>query len=224
MMKFFDQDGKLKRIELKQKIGPFFARLSRTSGLNASIRPFKGITLNTKHGLRLSKSFFGVSIGFRKTKNFFIQGRWSFLKGLINVNLSKSGISFSSKHRFFGTLNLSNPNRSSVKFLGIQLRGKKAAPIAAIGLFISLIGFGIKLLTVALYLIYLLVIFPFYCASFFVRLVIFIYSLVIFVFIDIPVQFMYQISLFKRKVDSHQKQIKDLMNEEISDNKQDNES
>lgn len=45
-----------------------------------------------------------------------------------------------------------------------------------------------------------------------------------FVFIDIPVQFMYQISLFKRKVDSHQKQIKDLMNEEISDNKQDHES
>ena len=108
--------------------------------------------------------------------------------------------------------------------MGIQLRGKKAAPIAAIGLFISLIGFGIKLLTVALYLIYLLVIFPFYCASFFVRLVIFIYSLVIFVFIDIPVQLMYQISLFKRKIDSHQKQIKDLMNEEISDNKQDNES
>jgi len=75
-----------------------------------------------------------------------------------------------------------------------------------------------------LYLIYLVLTFPFYCASFFGSLVIFTYSLVIFVFIDIPKQFMRQISLFKRKVDRHQKKIKDLMNEEISDNKQDNES
>lgn len=114
-------------------------RLSRTGGLNAAWHPFRGVTLNSKHGLRVSKTFKGLTTGLQGG-NLIVRGRWSISNGLFNTNLSKSGLSFSTKSRF-GTYNWTRPNRSSFKFAGIQIRGKKAAgPAFVFALFAILVG------------------------------------------------------------------------------------
>ena len=56
----------------------------------------------------------------------------------MNVNLSKSGFSLSSKNPL-GTINLINPNRSSGKILGLQFRGSKGLAIAGIGALFSIL-------------------------------------------------------------------------------------
>jgi len=115
----------MKRIELKKKIKKIRLRFSRTGGFNASVHPTNGITLNNQYGLRVSKSFKGLTLGFQG-KNSVFRGRWSFLNGFLNVNLSKkSGISLSTAFKF-GAINWTRPQYSSFRFLGIQIRGKKA--------------------------------------------------------------------------------------------------
>jgi len=131
----------MKRIEgkLQTPDKKFRLRLSRTGGLNAGWHPFRGVTLNSKHGLRVSKTFKGLTTGLQGGK-LILRGRWSTSNGLLNTNLSKSGLSFSTKSRF-GTYNWINPNRSSFKFAGIQIRGKKAAgPAFIFALFAILVG------------------------------------------------------------------------------------
>jgi len=131
----------MKRIEgkLHTPDKKFRLRLSRTGGLNAGWHPFRGVTLNSKHGLRVSKTFKGLTTGLQGGK-LILRGRWSTSNGLLNTNLSKSGLSFSTKSRF-GTYNWINPNRSSFKFAGIQIRGKKAAgPAFIFALFTILVG------------------------------------------------------------------------------------
>ena len=120
----------LKRIEIKAGSPKFRIRASRTSGLNAAIHPLRGLTFNTKHGLRVSKTFRGLTLGFQNG-NSVIRGRWSSKNNLLNLNLSKSGFSLSSKSRY-GTYNISNPNRSSFKYAGVQIRGKKAANVVSV--------------------------------------------------------------------------------------------
>jgi len=119
----------MKRIEgkISSKNKKFRARLSRTSEVNASYHPVKGVTLNNKYGLRVSKSFKGLTLGVQGGKSV-VRGRWSSKKGGLNANLSKSGLSFSSKHKF-GTINWSKPQYSSFRFAGLQFRGKKAAQL-----------------------------------------------------------------------------------------------
>jgi hypothetical protein len=117
----------MKRIEgkISSKNKKFRARLSRTSEVNASYHPVKGVTLNNKYGLRVSKSFKGLTLGVQGGESV-VRGRWSSKKGGLNANLSKSGLSLSSKHKF-GTLNWTKPQYSSFRFVGLQFRGKKAA-------------------------------------------------------------------------------------------------
>lgn len=114
-----------KRIEAKlhSKNSRFKLRGSRTGGVNASIHPFRGLTFNTKHGIRLSKTFKGLTVGFQG-RNTIFRGRWKIGQNF-NLNLSKSGFSASVSSRF-GTYNFFNPSRSSFKFAGFQIRGKKA--------------------------------------------------------------------------------------------------
>ena len=119
----------MKRIEIKEKVGSVKIRGSRTGGVNMSSSPFKGVTLNSKNGLRVSQSFKGLFVGIQNARSVF-RGRWS--SGSMNVNLSKSGFSLSSKNPL-GTINFINPNRSSGKILGLQFRGSKGFAIAGIG-------------------------------------------------------------------------------------------
>lgn len=134
-----------KRIEAKlhSKNSRLRFRASRTGGANASIHPLRGLTLNTKHGLRLSKTFKGLTLGFQG-RNSILRGRWNIGKNF-NLNLSKSGLSASVKSSF-GTYNFKNPNRSSFKFAGIQIRGKKAAGWAFLFAIPNIVGGMIKLI------------------------------------------------------------------------------
>ena len=50
----------------------------------------------------------------------------------MNINLSKSGFSFSARNPF-GTVNLTNPKRSSGRIMGIQVRGSAGLFIASMG-------------------------------------------------------------------------------------------
>ena len=122
-----------KRIEVNEKVGGIRARASRTSGATAAVSPLKGFTLNSKHGARVSKTLSGLTLGFQNLRSV-IRGRWS--GGGMNLNLSKSGFTFSSKG-LFGTYNLLRPKRSSATVGGIQVRGQ-------VGMIISLIGVVIQ--------------------------------------------------------------------------------
>ena len=128
-------------------------RLARTTFPKPSLswHPFRGFSLNTTHGARVSKTFKGVTLGFQNL-SFVFRGRWSsFIFGL-NLNASKSGFSLSQTN-LLGTYNFSNPNRSSANILGIQIRGKKAAPWAFLGLLISLPLYLMKLLVQVIQLV-----------------------------------------------------------------------
>lgn len=201
ILKIFEKKP-LKRVELKahSKNSKFRVRASRTSGINAAFHPLRGLTFNTKYGMRVSKTFKGLTLGFQGG-NTVVRGRWSSENGLLNLNLSKSGFSLSSKSKF-GTYNISNPNRSSFKFAGVQLRGKKAAGPA---LFFTIL----TLIPVLIQGIFSLLIFAFYATSFLLKLsinilIIFfrvlsvIYNLALLVLIDIPKQLINK--LFKRDI------------------------
>jgi len=147
----------LTRLELKahSKNSKLRIRASRTSGINAAVHPLRGLTFNTKHGLRASKTFKGLTLGFQRG-NSIVRGRWSSENGLLNLNLSKSGFTLSSKSKY-GAYNISKPNRSSFKFAGIQLRGKKAAGPALIFTILTLVPTLIKsIFSLAAFLIYAL--------------------------------------------------------------------
>jgi len=145
-MKFLDifKGKPLKRIEAQvhSDESKIRVRASRTSGINASLKLSGNVTYNTKHGLRASKTFNGLTIGVQNGTSI-LRGRWSTKNKLINLNLAKSGLSVSISSKF-GTLNLKNPNRSSFKFGGIQIRGKKAVGPATIFALMTLLYVVVK--------------------------------------------------------------------------------
>ena len=128
-------------------------RLARTTFPKPSLswHPFRGFSLNTTHGARVLKTFKGVTLGFQNL-SFVFRGRWSSSIFGLNLNASKSGFSLSQTN-LLGTYNFSNPNRSSANILGIQIRGKKAAPWAFLGLLISLPLYLMKLLVQVIQLV-----------------------------------------------------------------------
>jgi len=131
-----------KRIEVNEKVAGVRGRASRTGGATAAVSPVKGITLNSKHGARVSKTFSGLTLGFQNL-NSVVRGRWS--SGGMNLNLSKSGFTFSTKG-LFGTYNLLRPKRSSATVAGIQVRGTAGMIISAIGV---LVEFAISMIKLA---------------------------------------------------------------------------
>ena len=142
-----------KRIEINWPLtsSKFRFRLARTTFPKPSLswHPLRGFSLNTTHGLRVSKTFKGITLGFQNL-TFVFRGRWSSDLFGLNLNTSKSGFSFSQTN-ILGTYNFSNPNRSSANILGFQFRGKKAAPWALLGFWISLPIHVLKLLVILLH-------------------------------------------------------------------------
>ncbi len=199
----------LSRIEgkLHSKNSKLRIRASRTSGINTAVHPLKGISINTKHGLRLSKTFNGLTLGFQRG-NSIIRGRWSSANGLLNLNLSKSGFSLSTKSKY-GTYNFKNPNRSSFKFAGIQLRGKNAKGLALIFSLITLFAASIKLIfmlpiyifRVLQFLFYILLIFGKIILNILIilsRIILCIYDFIFLILIDIPKQLFWNFFNFLR--------------------------
>ena len=150
----------MKRIGINKKLGKGRVRVSRTSTPNISETPAEGVTINSAHGLRLSRSWGGLQAALQNS-TFILKGRWAS-KSDTNLNLSKSGLSVSQRTSF-GTLNITNPNRSSANIFGVNLRGKKAAKIVGV---LALIEFAVRatlaifsltliIVRLAIYLIYL---------------------------------------------------------------------
>jgi hypothetical protein len=127
-----------KRIEYRGKN----VRVSRTGGVSATKTIAKdgyGVTVNTKHGVRLHKRLFkGARMGFQNGNIQFI-GRYS--SGPFNFNVSRSGVSTSIKNKR-GSYNLFKPNYSSFKIGGVQVRGKNAATLQLIFMLSQLV-FGL---------------------------------------------------------------------------------
>jgi len=115
-------DGRLKRIEYRGK----YLRASRTGGvaLRAQTKAAGvNLTANTNRGTRVSTRIAkGTQAAFQNGR-FVLRGRYG--EGPAKLNLSKSGVSVSSKTEV-GTVNWFKPRYSSVKIGGVQVRGKKA--------------------------------------------------------------------------------------------------
>jgi hypothetical protein len=135
-----DSDGRQKRIEHRGR----HLRVSRTGGVavREQIRVAGlNLTANSKHGMRATTRIAkGTNAGFQNG-NFRLRGRYG--KGPTKLNLSKSGISASSKTAI-GTFNWMKPNRSSVKIGGVQIRGKNAAAIQMLYAVFALAAFAVK--------------------------------------------------------------------------------
>tara|TARA_R110001606_G_scaffold361754_3_gene514951 strand:+ start:4381 stop:5310 length:930 start_codon:yes stop_codon:yes gene_type:complete len=128
-------EGRLKRVEYKGKN----LRVSRTGGvaLRHSVKVKSiNVTANTNQGLRLSKRISkGTQVGFQNGQ-FLLRGRYE--KGPAILNLSKSGVTVSSKNKH-GTYNWVKPKRSSFTFAGVNVRGKKAVQLHIVYLLMSLL-------------------------------------------------------------------------------------
>ena len=186
-------EGKpLKRIEGKihSKSGRLRLRLSRTGGLNAAVHPARGLTFNTKHGVRISKTFRGLTLGIQSGKGIF-RGRWSAANGALNTNLSKSGISFSTSTKH-GTYNWTRPNRSSFKFAGLQVRGKKAAGpaliLAILAIIPALFTLVLQLVQMTGYLIFLGINVGLWSLVTLLKAVLVFWNLTLFLIWDVPIQ------------------------------------
>lgn len=175
------EDKKNKRIEINEGVAGARLRASRTGGVNVSASPAKGITLNSKHGMRVSKTFKGLTLGAQNLSSV-VRGRWS--AGGMNVNLSKSGLSASNKNAL-GTFNFRRPKYSSTTIMGIQVRGTVGAVISFIGMFVSLIGFLIK---AVFFLVPRLVLLAAWLLQLMWNSLIFLGSLIIYLVIDLPKQ------------------------------------
>lgn len=188
-------EGKpLKRIEGKihSKSARLRLRLSRTGGLNAAVHPARGLTFNTKHGVRISKTFRGLTLGIQNGRGIF-RGRWSAADGALNTNLSRSGLSFSTSTKH-GTYNWTRPNRSSFKFAGIQVRGKKAAgPALILAIFAiipALLSLAFQLLQFAGFLILMGIRVSLWLLAAMLQVVILLLNVTLFLIWDLPIQIM----------------------------------
>jgi hypothetical protein len=170
-----------KRIEINKKVGAVRVRASRTGGASLSTSPTRGITLNTKHGLRLSKTFKGLTLGTQNSRSV-VRGRWG--TDNTKINLSKSGFSVSQKNAL-GTYNFRRPKLSSANIMGVQVRGALGRDLALAGLAISLITVLIQL---AFWLLWLAFSVAVVVIRFSYRLILFLGSLLIFLLIDLPRQ------------------------------------
>jgi hypothetical protein len=145
-----DRDGRQVRIEHRGE----HLRASRTGGvaLREQIRAGGlSLTANTQRGTRLSMTAArNTQVAFQNSR-FILRGRYG--KGPVKLNLSKSGLSLSGKMGL-GTVNITNPGRSSAKIAGVQMRGQKAAAInAVVALFQMLVMLVRLTITVLVYLI-----------------------------------------------------------------------
>jgi hypothetical protein len=141
-----DSSGRQKRIEHRGK----YLRASRTGGVSLRAQTkAAGLTItgNTKRGVRVSTRIArGTNVALQNGR-FRLRGRYG--KGPTKLNLSKSGASVSTKNAL-GTFNWTNPNRSSAKIGGVQMRGKTAANLQLVYLLfmllVNLIKFAVLLL------------------------------------------------------------------------------
>src|SRR5699024_11799218 len=84
------------------------------------------VTANTKHGVRVSTRVAKNTQVALQNGRFVLRGRYG--KGPTRLNLSKSGISVSTRTPI-GSVNWMRPNRSSAKVADVVERGNEAAQL-----------------------------------------------------------------------------------------------
>jgi hypothetical protein len=145
-----DEYGKQRRIEHRGK----YLRASRTGGVSlraqAKAAGFS-LTANSRHGVRISRTIAKNTQVAMQNGRFVLRGRYG--KGATKMNLSKSGVSFSTRNRL-GTFNWSRPLRSSAKIAGVQLRGRKAALLQLIYLLFAIVAAVVSFLVKFVVLIF----------------------------------------------------------------------
>lgn len=126
-----------------------YTRFSRTGGFAVRAQDKIGgatVTWNSKYGIRASAK---VAKGLRvanQSGRWQLIGRWS--SGPFRYNLSKRGTSVSIANKA-GAYNLTNPNRSSFKGGGINIRGKRAAQFQLA--YLAIVAF-VKVVEVAIWI------------------------------------------------------------------------
>ena len=145
-----DREGRQVRIEHRSR----HLRASRTGGIALREQIRAGglsLTANTQRGARVSMTPARNTQVAIQNSRFVLRGRYG--KGPAKLNLSKSGVSLSAKMGL-GTINVTNPGRSSAKIAGVQMRGQKAAAInAVVALFQMLIALVRVAITLVVYLV-----------------------------------------------------------------------
>lgn len=133
------EDGRLKRIEYRGR----YLRASRTGGVAVRAQTKAAglnLTVNSNRGVRVSaRVAAGTQVALQDGR-FVLRGRYG--KGPTKLNLSKSGVSVSTRTDI-GTVNWFRPRYSSAKIAGIQVRGKNALYLMAI---LALVKVGYALL------------------------------------------------------------------------------
>lgn len=141
-----DAAGRLKRIEYRGK----YLRVSRTGGIALRAQTKAAginLTANSSRGMRVSTRITkGTQVALQNGR-FVLRGRYG--KGPIKLNLSKSGLSVSTRTSV-GTFNLFKPRYSSAKIGGIQVRGKNAVYIHMV---VALVELAVILFQAACWLI-----------------------------------------------------------------------
>ena len=122
-----NDSNRMKRIEYRGK----HLRASRTGGVSIRAQTKAAglnLTVNSRHGVRVK--------AYRQRHQYriakwaaWIQGRYG--KGPTKLNLSKSGVTVSTKNEV-GTFNWVKPKRSSATVAGINVRGKNALIVHSI--------------------------------------------------------------------------------------------
>ena len=128
-----DEFGKQRRIEHRGK----YLRASRTGGVSLRAQTKAAgfnLTANSRRGLRVSRTIAKNTQVAMQNGRFILRGRYG--KGPTKMNLSKSGVTFSTRNSL-GTFNWTRPQRSSAKIAGVQFRGKNAALFQLIYLFFA---------------------------------------------------------------------------------------
>ncbi len=132
-----DEYGRQRRIEHRGR----HLRASRSGGvaLRAQTKAAGlNFTANTAQGLRVSATPAKNTQVALQNGRFVLRGRYG--SGPFRLNLSKSGLSLSARNPL-GSVNLTNPMRSSAKVAGIQFRGRTAAWMQAVyGVVVLVVG------------------------------------------------------------------------------------
>lgn len=130
-----DASGRQKHIAYRGKN----LRVSRTGGVSLRHQAKLGrlnVTANSKHGVRISTRVAKNTQVALQNGRLVLRGRYG--KGATRLNLSKSGVSVSTRTPI-GSFNWIKPNRSSAKIAGVVVRGKKAAQLQMLyGIFMLL--------------------------------------------------------------------------------------
>lgn len=140
-----DKYGRQRRVEHRGR----YLRASRTGGLALRAQAkAAGLTFtgNTTQGVRVSARPARNTQVALQNGRFVLRGRYG--SGPFRLNLSKSGLSLSSRNAL-GSINWTNPRRSSAKVAGVQFRGKTAAYMQAVYGVFSLLVLCVRIVFLA---------------------------------------------------------------------------